>query len=297
MNSNLSQTLTAAAREKREELAVVRREIANVTKGHADAAQHYQRHCDTPRVPGVPNPTMDRAHAAVADYDVRRQRLEGRARDLEGAVAELDQLVNGPANAAKSTGTLRDVRAAVAAAVVSRDKSMAKVAKLRGQKAAEHDAAEAGRHWQREQLLARIEAREPDPTLPRPTMPPEHHSQTADMIEAMVTAEIAAQADIDQKIVDLKADEQRAGAELLEHASYVRQAEYAEALAAFGPVWTRFKGAHIAAFGYAPPAPDLDELAEGAIEEAVQEARQVLNPDAGVGPLRRVARKIADALS
>lgn len=288
------QQLIAKARATRAKLDTERRTLVSLTKDDARVQAHYQALGDAPRVPGVPNAELDAAFRAATDHGDRRRRQESLVRDLEAEGAQLDIRASSPENFTKATASLADVRAAVAATVAKRQKSADRVARLRDQLAAEHTAAGAGRAWLKDQLLARIEGRE-QPESARPEHAPEQCEQAAGLIVELIDAEVATQAQIDREIAGLKADEAKAEAAVLEQSAYVREVEYAEALTAFGPAWTRFKAAHIAAFDFAPTVPNLNELAAIGIDEALTEARQVLVADGGGGLLRRGLRKLGES--
>lgn len=287
--------IIAKARATRAKLDAERRTLAALTRDDERVQAHYQALGDGPRVPGVPNAELEVAFKASADYGDRRRRHESLVRDLEAESAQLNTKANAPESFSKATMLMAEVRAAVVAAVAKRQKSADRVARLRDQLAAEQTAATAGRAWQKEQLLARIEGRE-QPESAHPEHSPEQCEQAAALIVELMDTELATQAQIDDQIASLKANEAKVEAAVLEQGAYVREVEYAEALAAFAPVWTRFKAAHIAAFDFAPAVPDLNELADIGIDEALIEARQALvADDGGGGLLRRGLRKLGES--
>jgi hypothetical protein len=288
--------LVARARATHARLDTERRTLVALANEDARAQAHLQALGDEPRVSGVFNAELDAACKAASESGDRRRRQESLVSDLETDCTQLDTRANSPENFAKAAAALTDVRAAVATIDAKRQKSIDKTARLRGQLAAEHAAAAAGRAWQKQQLLARIEGIEQPDQAPKPEHPPEQHEQATTMISEMVADELAAQAQIDREIDALKGDVATAEAALLEQSAYMREVEYAEALADFAPAWTRFKAAHLAAFDFAPAVPNLNELAGIGLDEALIEARQVLVAGSSESLLRRGLRKLADTL-
>ena len=294
MTSNFMAELTSRLRDRRQQLEAAERDLAAKTKAAAKAMASYTELCSASNGDFV-HPEAGAAHDAAAGLSADVSRQRDLVRDLRAEAAQLDNLTHAPQRLQGAINSLKAARAATVAAVAGRAKVAERVLKLQNQQLAELAAAEVGRAWQQEQILARIEGREPAAS-PRPEHSPDQCQQAPDLISSMIDTEQKARAQLDSDIAAMRDAERQAEQATLEAQAAVREVELAEAIAAFVPVLVRHRAAHLLAYGFEAELPNLHELSRIDADEAEVEARQVLAAEQP-GLLKRAVQRVAEAVA